>query len=96
MALTLSEQVAIKTPEFKELVLHAVLDAASAIFYEGSDVTNYEERRNLVKIVIVSPETVMDTFVNFVATRLPKVGYSEQDIKNTVSALWSMIALARF
>lgn len=97
MAISFLEQrTLLKTGNFKELVIQAILTAAIAIRNEAESTDNHASRVALASAVIMNPSGMESRFSELLATQMTSMEPTDADISNAVSAIWDAIALTLY
>lgn len=97
MAISFLEQrILLKTGDFRERVIQAILTAALAIKNEDPGTPNHASRVQLVHAVVMNPAGMEQRFSEIMATQMTSMDPADADISNAVSAIWNLIALVMF
>ncbi len=97
MAISFLEQrTLLKTGDFKELVIQAILTAAIAIRNEPVSTENHISRVSLASAVIMNPSGMEPRFSELLSTLMTNTNPSDAEISNAVSSVWDAIALTMY
>lgn len=92
----LEQRTLLKTGDFKELVIQAILTAAIAIRNEPVSTENHVSRVALASAVIMNPSGMEPRFSELLATQMTSMEPSDANISNAVSSVWDAIALTMY